>query len=147
MLKRHSKEKLWQIYKQLPEELKETAASAEVADDIFEIAKDNGIDVENDENLKLISQLVAHVLMGLLLPSDFENELKSELNLNSEAAKKITQRINRLVFYPVKSALEQLNKIEVASQKKTPASAEATAGKEEYQTISRKDDGYREPIE
>ncbi|MDO8577286.1 MAG: hypothetical protein Q7R55_00205 [Candidatus Wildermuthbacteria bacterium] len=146
----YSKERLWKAYQQLPEELREAIAFLDVADHIYEIAQNNGVDVEDDQSLKTISQLVAYTLMGLLLPSDLEKELRGALNLTSATSKKIAQQLNRLVFYPVKPALEQLHKLEIEVSAKVVTPQPVEPSEQEAQTPEQKpigDDSYREPIE
>ncbi|MFH0789986.1 MAG: hypothetical protein V2B13_20540, partial [Pseudomonadota bacterium] len=64
-------------------------------------------------------------------------------------AQAIGREINRFVFYPLKPALEELNRIGAAPSQPAGTTKPEVAVKpaEEYQTISRKDDTYREPIE
>lgn len=146
MAQKYSRDQLRQLYIKLPQEIKDVVSDDEAAKEIEEICGRNGID---DERVGKISDLIRDVLFGLQLPEEFQKELEKEAGLNEETAKKISREINRFVFYPVKPALEQLQKIEVVSQKPNENAKSETILKpaEEYQAITKKDDTYREPIE
>jgi len=56
----------------------------------------------------------------------------------------VAQEINRFVFYPVKTSLEELYKIEIAPSAKP---AGITPPPEEKPPVPAKEDVYREPVE
>jgi hypothetical protein len=139
----YPKEELQKIYEVLPKELKEAVFSEKVADDIYDVCVENGLEDKNTE----LAKYVGYVLLGLLSPRDFEKTLKEKMVLNDEAAKKVGQEITRLVFSPLKKNLEALYKIkiEVIEPPKEPLKEETT-----LEQTSRKQHGkdtYREPIE
>jgi len=135
----------------LPEELQEAMFSMETVNHLSDIYNKNGI---TDDRAWQISEYVGYVLMGLVLPQEFEQLLQKELKLPKKAAQEIAQEINRFVFYPVKPALEQLHSMEVgsASQKKKATSAatpeqQETAEPQEQPQQPQEPDAYREPLE
>ena len=75
------------------------------------------------------------------------------LGKKKEVAKKVAQEINRFVFYPVRPALEQIQKIEIAPAPAIPKvippkPAEVIPEKEKpVEKKPSKVDIYREPIE
>lgn len=143
MPKKYTKEEYWELYKKLPQELKDALFDEETGDNIYEICKRNEI----EENLEAIVDCVGNVLLGLLPPEDFQKTLEKELSMEEAVAKKIAQEINRFVFYPVKPALEQLYKTGVApTEIEEPSFVETTEGKEK-QTKPAREDIYKEPIE
>lgn len=149
MAKQYSPEKLAELFEKLPEELQETVFSMETADSISNACGTYGIE---DERVGQVAELTGQVLMGLILPEEFPEKLEREIKLPKVLAQAIGREINRFVFYPVKPALEQLQKIEVAPQKPTDALNPETVPAnlkpvEEYSSISKKDDTYRESIE
>ncbi len=147
MPKKYTQEQFWKLYEKLPQELKDALFAEETGNNISEICERNKI----EEDLEAIVDYVGQVLVGVLAPEDFQENLEKEMGFKKEIAKKVAQEINRFIFYPVKPALEQLFKIEIASssvptEMKGPSSAEATEGKEKPPTPSEKDT-YRESIE
>ncbi|OHA64411.1 MAG: hypothetical protein A2842_00795 [Candidatus Wildermuthbacteria bacterium RIFCSPHIGHO2_01_FULL_48_25] len=142
--RQYTTEELWKLYEKLPNELKEAVFSQETADFVFDICERSEI-----EEVPRVSYFVGLVLMGVLLPGDFQKTLEEELRLKKSVAKSVAMEVNRFVFYPVKPALEQLHKmeIEVSAKVVTPQPLVEPEDQEEPKQISSKDDGYREPIE
>jgi hypothetical protein len=141
MTKEYTKEELWKLYEKLPQELKEAIFSEETADSILNICIRNGID---DERISKIAKYTGRVLIGVLPPNEFQEVLEKEVGIEREAAKKVAQEIYRFIFYPVKSSLEELYKIEIAA----PAQpTKITPPPGEKAKIPEEKDIYREPIE
>ena len=147
MPRQYTQEQLDKMQEKLPEELKEAIFSMETAEEIGKTCESYGI---ADNRVGQVSDLAGHVLMGLLLPQDFAGVLEKEVQLPKVLAKAIARDLNRLVFYPVKPALEQLHKmeIEVSAKITTPkASEEEPTSKEQPKQESRPDDPYHESLE
>lgn len=158
MKKEYTPEQLKKIYQKLPPELQEVIFSEETANNIWDICERNGI--KDAEEKSAIAGYVGYILHGILLLDDFPKTLEKDLKLKKEVAKKIAQEINRFIFYPVKSALEQFYKIGVSEEEKekipaaAPAlktaetpSAEVPAVEEKKPTATPGKDTYRESIE
>ena len=142
MPKQYTQEQFWELYEKLPQELKEALFAEETGNNIDEVCKKNGV----EENLDQIIEYVGQVLVGVLPPEDFQKNLEEELKFKKDVAKKVALEINRFIFYPVKPALEQLYKMEIApSESKKPAK-EAETKEEKTKTPPGKDT-YREPVE
>ncbi len=153
MAREYPKKELWKLFLKLPEDLKETATSVESANTIYNIGKRNGLD---EEKCAELSKFVGLTLFGLLPPVEFQETLEKELELEKEIAKNISREIARYVFFPVKSSLEELYKIEI-----TPAGVKPVppmppppprpAEKPEVKPVEKEEkpvtDIYREPIE
>ena len=139
----YTKDELWKIYKKLPQELQEAIFSVETADAILNSCERNRV-----EEVSEVAHYAGLVLMGLILPQEFSGILKKEMKLSKTSADAIARDINRLVFYPVKPALEQLHRmeIEVTARVVTPKPEEGE-GEEEKQEEPKGDDTYREPLE
>ncbi|MBI1971400.1 MAG: hypothetical protein HYS52_00935 [Candidatus Wildermuthbacteria bacterium] len=146
--KQYAPEELQKLYEKLPEELREAVFSQETADHIFNICDRNGV-----EDVSKIAYYAGLVLMGILLPADFQKTLQKEIGLEEPTAKSIATEINRFVFYPVKPALEQLHRmeIEVAAKATTPepspAPEETPRPRQEKPEERKGPDDYREPLE
>jgi len=141
MGKEYTKEELWKIFEKLPDELKEAIFSEGTAENIFNICSRNGIE---DERLSKVALYVGRVLMGLLPPDEFEETLEKELKLEKETAKGINREVERFIFFPVKSDLEKIYKIEIAPPARP---TRITPPPEEKPPTPPAKDVYREPIE
>ena len=98
------------------------------------------------EEVGQISECVGQVLMGLLPPSDFQRAIQDRVGIPEVLARAVTREIHRFVFYPVKPALEQLYKIEIAPSEKPTEKPRVETEAKEPKTPPTKDT-YREPIE
>ena len=147
MPQKYTPEQFWKLYEKLPQELKDALFAEETGNNIYEICQR----YEIEEILEEIVDYAGQALVGVLVPEDFQKTLETELKLEAELAKKVAQEINRFIFYPVKPALEELYKIEIAPPKgepesKEPSFAKATEG-EEKPAAAKGPDVYREPVE
>jgi hypothetical protein len=140
MEKEYTKEELWKIYEKLPGELKDAIFSEKTAENIFNICARYGI--EDGERISKVAKFVGRVLMGLLPPNEFEETLEREVGIEKEAAKSIKREVEMLIFYPVRTQLEEIYKIEIA-----PPTKPAPPPKFEEKPSLPKKDIYREPIE
>lgn len=145
----YTREQFWQLYKKLPEDLKETIFSEETAKDIEDICKRNGI---SSENLSKIVDLVGKVLLGILSLGELQRNLEKELKLGFTATKKIAQEINRFIFLPVRKSLFSLYEVEIAPggrlMKPTPGKEVAPKGEKRVKKEKKPEtDIYREPVE
>ena len=141
MTKEYTKEELWKLYEKLPQELKEAVFSEETADHIYDICIRSGIE---DERISEIARYSGRVLMGILPPDEFQKTLEIELKLKPDIAKGVAQEINRFIFYPVKTNLEELYKIEITPSAKP---TKITPPPEEKPPTQSGEDVYRETIE
>lgn len=144
---KYNKEQLWGLFKVLPDELKDTILSEDTANNIFSICQRYEI---RNEKISKIAELVGNSLMGLLSPDEFQNSLEEEINLDLEKAKKISQEINRFIFYPIKEILSSFYKIEFAPSGKTMKLVPKEKGRKKIESAEEKssaEDVYREPIE
>jgi hypothetical protein len=150
MLKEYAQNQIDQAVEGLPDELKdalfslETAEAVENACEMFDVT---------DERGSAISKYTGYVLMGLMNPEEFQQEI-SALDIEKPAVKEIVRQINRFVFYPVKVALEQLHEMPATkkpdAQEERPKTrieqAKETAPQEETEE-HKGPDNYRESIE
>ena len=141
MALQYTQEHLDKIHEKLPEELQEAIFSMETAQAIESACNTYGI---TDNRVNTIAERVGHVLMGIILPQEFEEILEKEVSLPKILAQAISRDINRLIFYPVKPVLEQLHQMEIK------VTAKVVTPQPEEQRSSKKPSGpdaYQEPIE
>lgn len=138
------KKQFFKLYNKLPEEVQDLLTSSELGDDLETICDKYDI----VSNFSSLFDYVGDVLLGLLPPDEFQETIQKELGLNKDKAKKITREINRFVFYPVKSSLEDLYNMEIAPiakmKVKLPANQQE---KKKIKKEATKADTYREPID
>ena len=139
----YPKEQLWELYKKLPEDLKKAAFSEEVANNIAEICKENGI--TDDDIVFRIAKNIGYVFLGLLPPNEFVGVLKKEMKIEEDRAAEIFSKVNRFIFLPVRQSLEGLYKIEIKPELKSRPKIASPA--EAPKKIIKKKDKYLEPIE
>lgn len=139
----YRQKQLWKLYEKLPEELKEAIFSEETADNIYDVCTREGIE---DDRISEIARYTGWVLLGLLVPDEFQKTLEEKVKLKEGVAEKIASGINRFVFRLVKESLSSLYKIEIVPPSEAVERLEplkpGTAIKEPP-----KKDIYREPIE
>jgi len=140
MAEKYTREQFWKLYEKLPQELKDALFAEETGNSIYDICKRNEI----KENLDQIVEYIGQVLIGVLPPDEFQETIEKELKLKKEVAKKVAQEINRFIFYPVKTSLEELYKIEITPLAK-PTGVTPPPG--EKPPAPPKEDVYREPFE
>jgi len=136
----YPKEQLRELYKDLPKDLQKATFSEEVAANIQEVCKENGI---ADDNIIFdITKNIGYVFLGLLSPNEFSGVLEKELKIEKKKAEQIGSEIKRFVFLPVRKSLEALYQIKIKAETKT----EIKKTKEIKDKPKRKD-RYREIIE
>lgn len=140
----YTREQLWKLYDKLPPDLKEAIFSADNADHIADICSRNGLASELNSQL---AKLAGDVLMGLLLPGDFQGTIEKKLKLEKAVAKKVSQEVNRLIFFPVKESLNQLYQIGAAPEGTPAREAALILPSQETRPGPEKTDTYREPVE
>ena len=139
MPKEYTREQLWKLYEKLPGELKEAIFSVGTADSIYDICERNEV-----EEISEVAKYAGRVLLGVLPPDEFEETIKKEIKLKEDKAKKVSREINRFVFYPVKSSLEEIYKTPITPP---PAGLKTAPPPEEKPKAPPREDVYREPIE
>ncbi|KPJ54776.1 hypothetical protein AMJ47_03455 [Parcubacteria bacterium DG_72] len=136
----YTKEQLWELYEQLPEDLQKAVFSEDIGNKVQGICYDNNI--TDDKVFIEILKNVGYVFLGLLSPSDFSKVLEEELKLDN--AKEVYARINNEVFAELRESLEALYETKIKFEKmEKPASAKATA----EETKIKKQDKYLEPLD
>src|SRR3989344_4635146 len=141
----YTPEQLEQIYQKLPDELQEAIFSVETADAVYNACLTQNI---TDERGNKVAELVGQVLMGLLLPEEFQKSLEKEGGIKKDAAMNIARDITRIVFFPVKESIRQLHNItegavsSVPQTKKAAPEAETPAKEAAAPPAPSKEDTY-----
>jgi len=139
MAEKYTQEQFWKLYEKLPQELRDAIFSEETSKNIWEICERNNI-----KEISKIGKYTGRVLLGILPPDEFQETLEKELKLKKDLAKKVAREINRFIFYPVKTSLEEIYKIPVVPP---PAELKVAPAPKEKSVTPPEKDIYREPIE
>ena len=113
MAKQYTREELWKLYNTLPRELQEAIFSVETADFTGNACERNGVP---NNAIPQVATRVGNVLMGLLLPDEFQGALVKEVGLKKDVAQLVAREIHRFVFYPVQAALAQIHHTGIGAQ-------------------------------
>ena len=133
----YTKEQLWELYEQLPEDLQKAVFSENIGSKVQGICYDNNI-VDNKVFTEILKN-VGYVFLGLLSPLHFKDVLE-KLKINN--TDQVNARINNEVFAELRESLETLYDIKIAFKKvERPSPANIEPAKK------RKQDKYLEPIE
>jgi len=117
MAAQYTRDQYWKIYEKLPQELKEAVFSNETAEHIATTCARNKV---IEERISQVASEVGNVLMGVVMPSNFQQALQKEVGLKLAQAQGIAQEINRFVFYPVKAQLEEIHRTPAEKTDKAP---------------------------
>ncbi len=143
------------LKKNLPRNLQKLLSSTEMHESLESICKKH----EVFHYLSSVHEYVGKAILGLLPPDEFQKTVQEGLGLSKEKAKNITKEINRFIFYPVKSLLEDLYNMEIAPMaqmnRKKPVQTKDIIASTERKKIKKQiekekkvqGDTYREPIE
>ncbi len=143
MTQKLTKEQYWKLFNNLSEEMKDVILSEKTATDIFDICERNKID-----DISKVADYVGQTLLGVLAPDNLQKTLEKELKLKKAQSQVVIQELNRFIFYPIKTLLEELYSVKITppSLEKPDLVDKATVPEKEESTPPRKD-AYKEPIE
>ncbi|MGC9046974.1 MAG: hypothetical protein ACP5IC_02580 [Minisyncoccia bacterium] len=97
-----------QKFFEAPDNIKDFLSSEKEFENILDIAKKFQL---NDSDVNILTQGITAVILGLLKPSDLLFELKSDMEANEKIITELLKVVNREIFYPLRSYLENLYKI------------------------------------
>lgn len=103
----YSKDQKWQLYENLPEDLKDAIFSEKVADINWNLGQKYGL---KEDEVSKFAEWEGYVLLGILPPKEFKERLKNDLEINSEVSEALFMEIYELIFEPVRESLYKLYK-------------------------------------
>jgi len=95
-------------YFQLPQDIRQIFFALETADQIYNVAKRNGL---NDNQLWGASYTAGLILLGEINIINFVKALQEKCKLREEPARQLARDINQAIFLPVKESLKQIHKV------------------------------------
>ena len=133
----------FKLYNKLPEEVQKAIDSSELRTDLDNVC--DKYDVVSD--FHHLRKCIEGVLLGLTPPNEFEEIIQKEIGLDKEKARNVTREINRFIFYPIKSSLEDLYNMEIAPIAKMKVVLPVNKEEKIEKKKPAKSDTYREPID
>lgn len=97
---------LQNAFASLSDKTRDWLTSEEIVDKITSL--NDGLGLKSDRR-RIISKLILRVAVQDLDPRDFANELGSQLKINYEAAKEITQKVHDECLQPIEAELKKIN--------------------------------------
>lgn len=96
----YTKEQLWELYEQLPEDLQKAVFSEQIGEKVRNFCYDSAI---TDEKTQMdVLKNIGYVFLGLLTPDEFRSFLK---RTNAE---RVFAKINNEILLELKESLESL---------------------------------------
>ena len=106
MTKEYTKDYFWEVYKQLPEELKDALFSDKNNEVISHICAQAGL---NEEQTALVAKYTGRVIMGLLPLHELPITIELELNISQDLAGQIHKQIYISIFKHLRVSLNKIN--------------------------------------
>jgi hypothetical protein len=106
MEQEYTKDYFWEIYKQLPEDLKDALFSDKNNEVVTHICTQAGL---NEEQLAIVAKFTGRVIMGLLPLNEFPITLELELNISQDLANQINRQIYISIFKHLRVSLNKIN--------------------------------------
>lgn len=106
MEQEYTKDYFWEIYKQLPEELKDALFSDNNNDLVTNICTQAKLD---EDQTSIVAKYVGRVIMGLLPIDEFPITIELELNISQDLANQIHRQIYISIFKHLRIALNKIN--------------------------------------
>lgn len=113
MAQEYTEQELEERYLHLPPELREALFSVEHAQQMYEIGKKSGLNVEQ---IGALAQESGYLIIGITHPHDFAANLSRRLGVDLEKARAIATEINHQIFYPLRELLKSAHKIDVTQE-------------------------------
>lgn len=96
---------LEKLYEQLPENVQEAISSVAVAEKLQEIAKRNGLHIDE---AGIVSDEATMVMLGIENPKDFVDSLQNKLKLPREKVVELAKDVNKEIFEPIRESLRKM---------------------------------------
>ncbi len=136
-------EQLKELYKKLPEDLKDAIFSADSGEALREIAKNKGLAIDKSGEL---ADETGSVMLGLTPPKDFVRNLERRLGVDEKTAREIAAEVNERIFAKVRDSLKKIHGIGSAGSGEA-AEAEGEKCEEPARTMAEASGGAEKPEE
>lgn len=102
----YNEQQIKEKFESLPKDVQEAITSSEMEERIFEIAKKNGIQI--DESVELV-RITGLVMLGLESKSEFVSLVQDALSVDFQKAQDIVVAINEQVFNSIRESLKKIH--------------------------------------
>jgi len=135
-----SREQFLELYNDLPEELRYAMSSERTIDATERLIEEYKL---NDSHSSALIEVIGHTLLGVSPPSECAQCL-IKAGISKKNAEKISQAVNRVIFFPARRILSELYQENVETTGKEEQGKQKTRSrKKKLETL----DKYREGIE
>ncbi len=114
-------QQLRELYKKLPEDLKDAISSSDSANTIQIIGKKYSLGIDKVGEL---ADEVGLVMLGLTAPKDFIPNLAKRIGGDKENLRKIAEEVNTQIFKRVRGSLKEIHQMGSATADLQPAAAD-----------------------
>lgn len=112
----YTPEQLRELYKNLPEDVREAMFAVDSADKIQEIGKKYKL---HTDQVGELGKQVGFVMLGILTPRNFVQELTNKLNISPDLARQVAVNINAEIFTPIRESLKKIHQLYSTTNDKT----------------------------
>ena len=125
-----SKELVQEKMRNLPRDLRDIIFSEDMVTKMKAVAKHYGISIEQLGGLDTATN---DVILGIVHPKDYINELSKNLNIDTDVARSIAKEINEQIFAPLRESLKSVHDIKEAGTAPQPTPQPALAPKSPFE--------------
>ncbi len=140
MLNKTSTKEILEAYSKLPKKITDLFWSEDISTRLQKIEKTFDLTEHQGD---ILTEIIAHVFLGLLPPCSMRESLQKELSVDNLIANKITEEAFRSLIFPFQEELKEVYTDEDFKIFKN----ETLAEKIERERKGGVSDSYREPIE
>ncbi|TSC67387.1 MAG: hypothetical protein G01um101466_719 [Parcubacteria group bacterium Gr01-1014_66] len=120
---RYTTTQIEQQYQKLSSPLKHAMMSAEIAEKMFAIGEQQGLD---RDQISFLSEETGYVVLGLTHPRTFMPSIMARLNIDEQFAGVLAREIHKIILQPLHDALKLTHQINVDDLLPIPPSLGAT---------------------
>ncbi len=108
-------------FAELPQDVKNAILAVDLHPRLVKIAQNNHLHIDQAGTLETETMLV---MLGLEKADDFTDNIRRELSISPDAAKKITAEANQDIFLPIRDSLKQVLAEEEEREEKSASPVE-----------------------
>lgn len=112
-------EKLQELHRKLPQDVRDAYSSVETTNVLEEIGKKHGVHL--DDLGELVSE-TGLVMVGHTHPKNYIKNIRSRMNISGEKASAIAKDVNEQIFKPIRESLKKIHEVEERLEDPPPQS-------------------------
>lgn len=92
----------------VPDDIKLAISSTETSNKIENISNKNNLHIDQ---MGILSSHIAYLMLGLLNPKDFIEEISRSMKVDYSVSKKIAIEVNEQIFRPIRESLKKIHQL------------------------------------